>query len=387
MHDGWPGRARGGGPGGRVAALLARVARWLTATLLLGSVPLVVVVLIDQAAAAAAPAGAEGTPVGAGPDSWSVDGAAAGNTRAAGLDGPGATGAAPDDQVRVAEHAAQDVLVDIDSFRPPPAGREGRSAATQVPSSHAPDPGPPQLLTPPQAYWRPGLDAQLATSERKQPTPPPEGPEPPAATEPTPPPGGPENAPTTIVDAGVPAIQRVRILPDPAASGPGGQPLRTRFSGPGLLQESAAVLLSDPRVQLTRKAHGDLAAEVADPRLVAVLAELADRWAPIRVTFVKTGHRKFVAGTDKVSHHVYGRAADLDRLAGQPVTIANPAAREAVAWLATLTAPLRPDEVGSPFAEFDRLPGWFSGKGHHNHIHLAWNRDSKTMQRTKDSGQ
>src|SRR4029450_3266562 len=131
--------------------------------------------------------------------------------------------------VRVAEHAAQAVLADIDSVQPPEAGPEGRSAATQAPSSHAPDPDPPQLVTPPQAYWRPGLDADLATSERKQPTPPPEEPEPPAATEPTP--GEAENAPA-IPDAGVPTIHRLRILSDPAAFSPGGQPQPTRLSGP-----------------------------------------------------------------------------------------------------------------------------------------------------------
>jgi hypothetical protein len=133
----------------------------------------------------------------------------------------------------------------------------------------------------------------------------------------------------------------------------------------------AAALLAHPRIQLTPNARADLQAGVVDPRVVATLAALAQRYQ-LQVSVLKTGHDRYVAGTRRTSHHYHGRAVDVFQINGQPVSPSNPAARAVTAWLATLSGPLRPDEVGSPFPEFADQPGHFHDQAHLDHIHLGY---------------
>ena len=42
--------------------------------------------------------------------------------------------------------------------------------------------------------------------------------------------------------------------------------------------------------------------------------------------------------------------------------------------LASLPAPLRPDELGSPFADLSTLPGLFSDDDHQDHLHLGYDQ-------------
>jgi hypothetical protein len=93
----------------------------------------------------------------------------------------------------------------------------------------------------------------------------------------------------------------------------------------------------------------------------------------VRVSLLRTGHSTFVQGTERVSNHALGRAMDIYELDGAPVSADNAAARELVAWLLQGEGPLRPDEVGSPFAELNSLQGPFSDAGHEDHIHIGWN--------------
>jgi hypothetical protein len=55
------------------------------------------------------------------------------------------------------------------------------------------------------------------------------------------------------------------------------------------------------------------------------------------------------------------------------VSPANGAARQAALALASLPAPLRPDELGTPFAELSG-PGLFSDDDHQDHLHLGYDR-------------
>jgi hypothetical protein len=113
----------------------------------------------------------------------------------------------------------------------------------------------------------------------------------------------------------------------------------------------------------------DLASGQLDLRVQSLLAVLAERHA-IRLSCLRTGHSRFVKGTTRVSNHTVWRAVDIDRVDGQPVSKASTATRALVEWLDGLQGPLRPAEIGSPFA-IGRRP-YFSDEGHQDHLHIGY---------------
>ena len=113
----------------------------------------------------------------------------------------------------------------------------------------------------------------------------------------------------------------------------------------------------------------DLASGQLDLRVQSILAVLAQHWR-IRISCIRTGHSRYVAGTKRVSNHTVWRAVDLDQVNGQPVSAASPAARALVMFLDRLLGPLRPTEVGSPWAIGHRP--YFTDEGHHDHIHIGY---------------
>lgn len=137
----------------------------------------------------------------------------------------------------------------------------------------------------------------------------------------------------------------------------------------------AAGLLADPRVLLSEAAEGDVRAGAVDPRVVALLRALAARH-PIAVSVLRSGHSRCVGGGDDpgchVSEHWHGRGVDVWMVGGRPVDTSNEAARDLVEALLGLSGPLRPDEVGSPFPQFEAVPGWFSDSAHADHLHLGY---------------
>jgi hypothetical protein len=132
-------------------------------------------------------------------------------------------------------------------------------------------------------------------------------------------------------------------------------------------------LVANKRITTTTS-HGcqpgaDLASGRLDLRVQSLLAVIAERHA-IRLSCLRTGHSRFVKGTTRVSNHTVWRAVDIDMVDGQPVSKASPAARSLVLWLDRLQGPLRPVEVGSPFAIGHRP--YFTNEGHRDHIHIGY---------------
>jgi hypothetical protein len=132
-------------------------------------------------------------------------------------------------------------------------------------------------------------------------------------------------------------------------------------------------LVASPRITTTIS-HGcdpapDLASGRLDLRVQSLLAVLAERHS-IRLSCLRTGHSRFVKGTTRVSNHFVWRAVDIDMVDGRPVSRHSRAARALALWLDGLQGPLRPSEVGSPFA-FGRRP-YFSDEGHQEHIHIGY---------------
>jgi hypothetical protein len=135
-------------------------------------------------------------------------------------------------------------------------------------------------------------------------------------------------------------------------------------------------LARNPRLATTR-AHGcdpaaDLASGRLDLRVQSLLAAVTDHHA-VRVSCLRSGHSRYVKGTRRVSNHAAWRAVDIDRVDGQPVSPASPAARALAAWLDRLDGPLRPDEVGTPWPASHR--GWFTDDGHQDHLHAGYHPD------------
>jgi hypothetical protein len=136
----------------------------------------------------------------------------------------------------------------------------------------------------------------------------------------------------------------------------------------------ADAVLANPNIELRPEAEADIQAGRVDPRVLAVLLALSERFSLAGVGPFVTGHSYYVAGTNRPSNHAFGRAVDIGTINRELVSPANGAAREAAFALASLPAPLRPDEIGSPFADLESLPGLFSDADHQDHIHLGYDR-------------
>ena len=135
--------------------------------------------------------------------------------------------------------------------------------------------------------------------------------------------------------------------------------------------ELEAMVLSNPRIELSSLAAGDVAAGRIDPRVLEVLLVLAQRFDLGSVGPLISGHSYFVAGTTTPSNHSFGRAVDISVIDGQAVSIYNPAAREAMELILSLQPPLLPDELGGPWPMYHVGVRTFT-QDHHDHIHIGW---------------
>ena len=149
-------------------------------------------------------------------------------------------------------------------------------------------------------------------------------------------------------------------LIDPAQFG------REGTGGPPSSQTLA--LLRDPNVVLSPAGRADLNAGRIDPRVVAVLARVAQTHA-IVVGPICSDHPKFNPGGG-VSNHYWGRAADISAVDGAPVGPPNETAYAVALSLASLPASYRPSEVGTPWAI--NAPGFFTDSAHQDRLHLGF---------------
>lgn len=137
-------------------------------------------------------------------------------------------------------------------------------------------------------------------------------------------------------------------------------------------------VLGHPGLTITANARTDLQSGLVDPRVVSVLALIADR-VSAGVGVIQTGHSQCVGGGSRadrpgcsVSEHWSYRAVDLTTIGGEPVSPTNAPARQLVELLAGLPPPLRPDEIGQPWADLEPLPGVFSDASHQGHLHIGY---------------
>ena len=157
----------------------------------------------------------------------------------------------------------------------------------------------------------------------------------------------------------------------PAAPMPGGS-----ATLPSLADRAALIqaVLSHPNLELRPEAEADVRAGIVDPRLLACLLALAERFSLAGIGPFQTGHSYYVAGSNRPSNHSFGRAVDIGTVAGQLVSPSNPSSRQVALAAGSLPAPLRPTEIGSPFYELDPMLGQFIDAAHQDHLHLGYDR-------------
>jgi len=136
------------------------------------------------------------------------------------------------------------------------------------------------------------------------------------------------------------------------------------------------------RITLDDRNISDVRNPALDSRVLAIMEAIAARHA-FAVSVIKTGHYKCIGGGNGgasgtcgprgVSNHWEWRAVDIWQLDGVGVSRTNRDARAIVQWLDGMSGPLRPDEVGGPFADLTGSPGWFHDSNHLRHLHIGWN--------------
>jgi hypothetical protein len=133
---------------------------------------------------------------------------------------------------------------------------------------------------------------------------------------------------------------------------------------------SVATLLDSSSLELAPGAASDLRNGIVDSRLVALLQWITERHS-IVISEFRTGHPKFVAGTNKVSNNWYGRATTITWVDGEAVSPGSAAAR--VLWQELRRAPaaIRPTEIGAPWAD-PANPRYYSGADARSLIHIGF---------------
>ena len=135
---------------------------------------------------------------------------------------------------------------------------------------------------------------------------------------------------------------------------------------------SVAVVLGNPRIQLTGIQRVDLASGLIDPRVVALLAWLGRSHALV-VTALRSDHSLYT-NEGNVSNHAFGRAVDIGAVDGEPCTGARYGAcgRLAVA-IAGIFGPLHSTELIYCFDPDGPLStDAFARADHCDHIHVGY---------------
>ena len=132
-------------------------------------------------------------------------------------------------------------------------------------------------------------------------------------------------------------------------------------------------LATNPHLQTT-SSHGcntkpDLGNPQLDLRIQSLLVILSQHWT-LRISCIHTGHTKHVEGTTRISNHYLWRAIDIDQINHQPVRAGATNTKALLDYLDQLQGPLRPIEVGSPFAISHRP--FFTNQAHQEHIHIGY---------------
>lgn len=131
------------------------------------------------------------------------------------------------------------------------------------------------------------------------------------------------------------------------------------------------LVLASGAITLNAQARDDISNARVDQRILAMLLAVSFDHE-IEVTVLRSGHSRFVKGTQRLSNHISGRAVDIGAVDGRLVRQSNKAARAILDQLLALPEPIRPTEIGSPWNTDD--PETFTDSGHDDHLHIGFDR-------------
>jgi hypothetical protein len=137
--------------------------------------------------------------------------------------------------------------------------------------------------------------------------------------------------------------------------------------------EAVRGLVASEGVELPDTATQDLLNGGIDNRVIALVTDLGKEFE-LSVTVLKTGHAHEVFGTDRQSNHSRGRAVDIWKINGQPVSYwaEQPAESNPARELMSLALAGGSDEVGGPWA-FSTADGTtFTNQVHIDHVHIGF---------------
>lgn len=137
-------------------------------------------------------------------------------------------------------------------------------------------------------------------------------------------------------------------------------------------------LLAEPNLTLTPNARADLQSGSVDQRVVDYLAWATQRHT-IAVSVIRTGHDRYVSGTDRISDHFAcegcpGRAVDIFAVDGVTYSASCGPCRTLTEDTIAL-AEGRPDQIGQPWPDL-LGSGTFSDGSHQDHLHAGWRQAS-----------
>ncbi len=144
-------------------------------------------------------------------------------------------------------------------------------------------------------------------------------------------------------------------------------------AAPAVGAGDARALVDHPNLSMTPGARQDLLDGIIDQRVVDFLTWAVERHT-ISVSVLKTGHSKYVAGTDRTSNHWEGRGVDVYAVDGETVSRASSAARAFAVEAIGLGPPMSPTEIGLPWADLTSEEGVFTDGAHQRHLHFGWSR-------------
>lgn len=143
--------------------------------------------------------------------------------------------------------------------------------------------------------------------------------------------------------------------------------------------DSAALeqaVLNHPSIHLRGPARSDIEHGLVDVRVLAVVLFLAERHELTSVGPFVSAHSYYVKGTSRPSNHAFGRGVDIAAVDGVPVSPGNSGALDALMMLGSLQPPLRPNEIGAPWAvRFDAINTFT--KAHADHLHIGFSNASE----------
>lgn len=135
----------------------------------------------------------------------------------------------------------------------------------------------------------------------------------------------------------------------------------------------AWALLNHPNIAVRPQGQADVRSGLVDRRVLAALLTLGTSHRLFAVGPFVSGHSRYVAGSNRLSNHVLGRAVDVPAVDGAAIDPGNSRARAAAELLLTAPDWFRPDELGCPWRL--ALGGVVTfTEGHDDHLHIGFDK-------------